>query len=340
MPICTEKTYFRNDQRMNSTIRNFTRLPASRAYEPIWIWLTSMLMPLICIGNLLVIISFKSNRQLQTKTYIFLVSLAVSDLTVGVIAVPMWIDCMINTQECRQHQQLFKFLDLFGAFASISHLTIITVERYIAICRPYFHERLSSWFHKGTLIFIWTLSISMAGFSWYDFKTTEEKNIFNLSVAVLGFVLPVTIIISMYIGIFKVAKSLMKRQQRPHLVTEKDNRRRLRDDHKVAVTVAVICGFFIIAWLPFFVLSIIASYCLELCLQSQNFDLHRLIATVKLLHYGNSMVNPIVYAFRDREMRNTFLRILRIKVCWEKIKSTRRKQAFTYNQPNMTASLG
>lgn len=322
---------------MNASVRhvNTSGSTVPTSYEPIWIWLTSMLLPLIYIGNLLVIVAFKSNRLLQTKTYILLISLAVSDLIVGVIAVPVWIDCMMYTKKCIQNQQLYKFLDLFGAFASISHLTTITVERYIAICRPYFHQRLSSWFHKGTLIFIWTLSISMAGFSWY-FNHPEDKQIFNFTVFVLGFILPVSIIISMYIGIFRVARSLMKRQQRPYFSNEKDHRRRLRDDHKVAVTVAVICGFFIIAWLPFFVLSIIAAYCLP-CLPSTPIDIQRMIAIVKLLHYGNSMVNPVVYAFRDREMRNTFLRILRIKVCWEKMRSTRRKRVFKNSQLEMIA---
>lgn len=302
--------------------------PAS--YEPIWIWLTSMQVPLIFLGNVLVILSFRSNRLLHTRTYTFLVSLAVSDLIVGVINVPMWIDCMMYTQKCLHNQQLFKFLDLFGAFASILHLTTITIERFIAICRPYFHERLSCWFHNGTLIFIWTFSLTMAGFSWI-FLTTA----YNCTVLALGFILPVTIIISMYVGIFRAAKSLLKRQQRPHLYGEKDRRKRLRDDHKVAVTVAVICGFFIVAWLPFFALSIIAGFCRE-CLPSKTRDLQRMISIVKLLHYGNSMVNPIVYALRDREMRNTFLRILRIKVFWERIKSCGRKKANIRYSSEMT----
>ncbi|XP_020896740.1 dopamine receptor 2 isoform X1 [Exaiptasia diaphana] len=316
---------------LNSTKLNLTGTP----YEPVWIWLTSLLLPFIYIGNVLVIVSYFSNRLLHTRTYTLLVSLAVSDLIVGLIAVPFWIECMIHQTKCIQNLLLFKFLDLFSAFASILHLTTITIERYVAICRPYFHARLSSRFHVGALIFVWTFPMTMAGLSWC-FTDPPHRYTFNCTVFVLGFALPVTTIISMYVGIFRAAKSLLKRQQRPYLYpNEKDTRKRLRDDRKVAVTVAVICGFFIVAWLPFFALSIIAGFC-EQCLPDKIMNLHRMVAVVKLLHYGNSMVNPVVYTFRDREMRNTFVKILRIKVCWRRLASFRRKEKNTTYTTQMT----
>lgn len=323
---------------MNASSNNTKLTLTGTSYEPVWIWLTSFLLPFINIGNVLVIVSYFSNRQLHTRTYTLLVSLAVSDLLVGAIAVPFWIECMLHQAKCIQNQLLFKFLDLFSAFASILHLTTITIERYVAICRPYFHERLSGRFHMGALIFVWTFALTMAGLSWC-FPNPRDRYTYNCTVFVLGFAFPVTIIISMYIGIFRAAKSLLKRQQRPHLYpNEKESRKRLRDDHKVAVTVAVICGFFIVAWLPFFALSIIAGFCVK-CLPSDIIDLHRVVAVVKFLHYGNSMVNPVVYALRDREMRSTFVKILRIKVCWRRLRSLRRKEKqFTYNT-EMTRNL-
>ena len=80
---------------------------------------TGILIPLILTGNTLVIVSYKSNRRLQTRTYTFLVSLAVSDLLVGGVNIPLWMGCMAHYDNC--YKALFTFTDLFGAFASILH---------------------------------------------------------------------------------------------------------------------------------------------------------------------------------------------------------------------------
>ncbi|XP_031570989.1 octopamine receptor Oamb-like [Actinia tenebrosa] len=324
---------------LSKTTSNFTRTSGLLPVEKqLMIGFTGILIPLILTGNTLVIVSYKSNRRLHTRTYTFLVSLAVSDLLVGGVNIPLWIGCIAHYDIC--YKAIFTFTDLFGAFASILHLTAITIERYIAICQPYFHETLPARYHKGTLIFVWVFSSTMASLSWYRPSETFTQA-YSCIVFVAGFVLPVTIVISMYIGIFRTAKSLIRRQQRPYLpAVEGEGRQHTRKDQKLAVTVAVICGLFIIAWLPFFILSIIAAFCYRGCFPANATDTLRIVTSVKWLHYSNSMVNPIVYALRDEEMRNTFYRILRFKACRNKLtipkapSKTNLATNYTYNCSN------
>lgn len=64
-----------------------------------------------------------------------------------------------------------------------------------------------------------------------------------------------------------------------------------------------------IAWFPFFVVTVVATYDLERLPEPPG--LFRLIASVKALHYTNSALNPILYGYRNPEMRNTMRSVAR-----------------------------
>ena len=217
---------------------------------------------------------------------------------------------MVDYQKCAspEFKTVFKFLDRFGAFASIFHLTAISIERYIAVVKPYVFQQLPRKLFFGVSIFAWSLSLFMASLTWVSVPYVHAK-FTDVIVCVFGFVIPAIIVISMYLGIFQAAKSLMKRTPALH----QHNHVGLREDHKVAVTAAVISGLFIVAWLPFFLLSVIILFCPVKCLPGKYVDVLRMVSAVKWLHYSNSVINPIIYAFRDEEMRSSFKRILRIE---------------------------
>ncbi|KAJ7380037.1 hypothetical protein OS493_012799 [Desmophyllum pertusum] len=81
---------------------------------------------------------------------------------------------------------------------------------------------------------------------------------------------------------------------------------------RVAGTVALVTGLFMVAWFPFFVVTVVATYDLERLPEPPG--LLRLIAFVKALHYTNSAINPIVYGYRNTEMRKT-MRSVALKWC-------------------------
>lgn len=288
--------------------RSLPTLPESERY--LAIGATAMLIPVIVAGNFLVIIAYKINRRLRTRTNTFLISLAVSDVVVGAVGLPMWVFCMVEYTECLaspNYSMIFKFLDRFGAFASIFHLTAISIERYIAVCKPYMFSRLHERYFFAASAFAWVLAMFLASLSWLG---RPHITSYNMVVFITGFALPAIIVISMYVGIFRSAKAMLDRTPTLNLNSKANH---IREDQKVAVTVAMISGLFIVAWLPFFSLSIIVSYCGMACLPKDILTILRMTTAVKWLHYSNSGVNPIIYAFRDREWKKSFKKILRIK---------------------------
>ena len=75
-------------------------------------------------------------RQLRTKTNAFVVSLAVADFCVGMIAVPSRFFCEM-TSECTQQARLFViFVRMLPAYASGTNLCSLVFERYMAVVKP------------------------------------------------------------------------------------------------------------------------------------------------------------------------------------------------------------
>lgn len=74
-------------------------------------------------------------------------------------------------------------------------------------------------------------------------------------------------------------------------------------DHKAAITVGVIMGTFLLCWVPFFCVNIIAAFC-KTCIPGAAFKV------LTWLGYSNSAFNPIIYSIFNTEFRDAFRRIL------------------------------
>ncbi|XP_022800457.1 probable G-protein coupled receptor No9 [Stylophora pistillata] len=280
-----------------------------------------LLAVVILLGNSLVITSYKINGRLRTRTNAFLVSLAVSDFLVGSISMPMWIyNLIIVDNGSVAFKAVFKTFDVFSALASIYHLTAISIERYIAVSRPFYYKSLPSLFQRAMITSAWLVAILLASFSSFTMpsvlKIPWNSRVYATVMFIIGFAIPAAIIFIMYVGVFSVARSLLQRNPHYPPGSRVSNGSLMsqyyQGERKVAITVAFITGLFIATWVPFFIVSITASYCLH-CLPSSPKTFTWLIVIVKGAHYLNSGVNPLVYAQRDSEMRRTFLTLLGFK---------------------------
>lgn len=80
-------------------------------------------------------------------------------------------------------------------------------------------------------------------------------------------------------------------------------------DHKAAITVGVIMGVFLVCWVPFFCVNIVAAFC-KTCIGGQTFKI------LSWLGYSNSAFNPIIYSIFNTEFREAFKRILTTRNSW------------------------
>jgi muscarinic acetylcholine receptor M3 len=114
-------------------------VPPFNTTETILIVLIAGLLALLTIGgNVLVMLSFKVDKQLRTITNYFLLSLAVADLIIGLISMPLFTLFILygywplGPIICDS----WLAVDYLMSNASVLNLLIISFDRYLSITRP------------------------------------------------------------------------------------------------------------------------------------------------------------------------------------------------------------
>uniref|UniRef100_A0A8C2BHF3 G-protein coupled receptors family 1 profile domain-containing protein n=1 Tax=Cyprinus carpio TaxID=7962 RepID=A0A8C2BHF3_CYPCA len=256
--------------------------------------------------NLLVIISISHFKQLHTPTNLLILSLAVADLIVGLIVIPLMGIKFIES--CWYFGETFCSLFLFIAFmvvsASLGNLVFISVDlavdRFVAVCHPLLYpQKITTtktliivslcWFCSSAYNIAIVMSLSHKKYACYGECTimiTSDWTVLNLF---LSFLIPCTLIITLYLRIFyvahqqvKVINSLVKGGKH---INESSVKR--KSERKAALTLGIIVTVYLVCWIPFFILSL-----------TENTGMASTTAYILLWFlYINSGLNPLIYAF-------------------------------------------
>ncbi|KAM9832377.1 5-hydroxytryptamine receptor 2B-like [Neosynchiropus ocellatus] len=117
-------------------------------------------------GNILVILAVSLERKLQNATNYFLMSLAVADLLVGLLVMPIALITILYNSGWPLPDficPIWLFLDVLFSTASIMHLCAISLDRYIAIKKPIQHSQNKSRAKALVKIgLVWLISIGIA----------------------------------------------------------------------------------------------------------------------------------------------------------------------------------
>ncbi|KAM6253842.1 5-hydroxytryptamine receptor 2C isoform 1-T8 [Porphyrio hochstetteri] len=149
--------------------------------EKNWPALLILVVILLTIGgNILVIMAVSLEKKLQNATNFFLMSLAVADMLVGILVMPVSLIAVLYDYAWPLPKQLCPIwisLDVLFSTASIMHLCAISLDRYVAIRNPIEHSRFNSRTKAIMKIAaVWTISIvisthhpppaKLAGMEW------------------------------------------------------------------------------------------------------------------------------------------------------------------------------
>ncbi|XP_016054254.1 PREDICTED: 5-hydroxytryptamine receptor 1A [Miniopterus natalensis] len=84
----------------------------------------------------------------------------------------------------------------------------------------------------------------------------------------------------------------------------------LARERKTVKTLGIIMGTFILCWLPFFIVALVLPFCKNSCRMPT-----LLGAIINWLGYSNSLLNPVIYAYFNKDFQNAFKKIVRCKFC-------------------------
>ena len=246
----------------------------------------------IVIGNLLVVVVFARSKSFQRKKFWLLVNLAVADLLVGGVAVPLDVYTMFP-----EYFALWlpgdAFLDVHNAavffvtftpFASILNLAMISLERCYATFFAFRYRQLKNWLFILALFLIWILAAAPYAVSLlYRAELVSALAYLYFRGLFTAFLL--LVICLAYLCIWVKLK---------WGATPQKHRARTQNDRKLTVTLLVVTTLSLIAWLPLQVLSLVL-FAKETAWHD---GLVRVDLAVRLLLFSNSLVNPVLYTMR------------------------------------------
>ena len=264
----------------------------------VWSLCFGLLATLIVVGNLLTIWIFL--KQIPRKrAHFLLISLAVADLLVGLITVPLYI--AINTILYLNQPYLlvwlvFNFADVFTGVASIVTLAVISLERMYAIGWPFRHRTLKFRVYMFAIAIPWILAAIFV--SIYILRYSSIITSENFAYIITLFLsTPLLVICTAYYVVWMKQKTMMGNQ----IVREK----------RLAKTLFIITAASLLTWLPFQILLLLVYFGVIVNLPY----LKATVFIIKFLHFSNSLVNVIIYPFRISEFKTALLQMLRCCSC-------------------------
>ena len=291
-------------------------------HDPPWLVLLrvtvlGIVLSLGILGNSLVILCISRIKEMRTVTGVFLVNLAVSDLGVASICVPVAIAASVDSPMLGNPVlcNLNGFSLVFFFLASIQTLSAISVHKYITVV---FAMRTTVTKNRARVVLaiVWIISLVLAtgptiGWSQYEYspgrhqcspKTPKSIGGYSHMASLLsfGYIIPVITMTFCYSRLYCTSRKHMRRL-RANAITNDNEGTSERD---LINTLVIILLGFIVCWLPFVVYIVYGMQDLPIPFYMPSLAF--------LFGYGNSALNPIIYALRHKSFRKGFREVLTI----------------------------
>ncbi len=276
------------------------------------------------VGNSLVVAVIYFCLKLKTVANIFVLNLAVSDLTF-LLTLPIWAVFTATGYEWLFGDFLCKAIAgmaLLNLYTSVFLLTALSIDRYLAIVHPVKSRRCRTVVYaRVTCILVWVVAFILSlptaiirgtHFIQHNNVTVcaildveDLRNVLaalSLMKSVLGFLLPITIILTCYC---LIGRSLLKAR-------DIQRNSRSNGDEVLLMLAAAVLSFFL-CWTPHQIFNFMNM--LGLLKVITNCDVIEIIDTVMpftiCIAFFNSCMNPILYSFVGKNFRRNLLKLLR-----------------------------
>ncbi|KAL7854514.1 hypothetical protein SRHO_G00167040 [Serrasalmus rhombeus] len=295
----------------------------------------------ILVSNAMVIAAVITNKRFHYPFYYLLANLAASDFLAGIA----YVYLMFNTGEVSRTLTVHSYFIRQGLLdtslsASLTNLLVIALERYISVMNWKVHSNLTKQRVTLLIVLVWTISIFMGtvpSLGWNCICNLKQCStlapIFSRSYLIFWSVSNLVIfliMVSIYLRIYLYVRkktSVLKAHTSGSM-------NRKRTPIKLIKTVMTVLGAFVICWTPGLVVLLLDG------LECKKCNVLKFKRWLLLLAVLNSVMNPIIYSYKDEEMWTTFKNLMRC-VCngTRRQRSSRANTRTTNSSPETSNSL-
>ena len=292
-------------------------------HEPVYTWILtetaafyvtittkSIASPFAVLLNLLIIVAVRNRRALQKNSNILLTSMAVADLLVGAVSMPLTIALDILLLREKLSLKICKIAGanqvvLYSAVSSsFYHLTFIAWERYVAIVKWRNYKNIITKTRlKICAVVAWVLAaIAAIVVSILNVAEVDQKVIAGLSI----FSASKTVLCVAIIGYCYITLYLYVRKRKYNEINQVSVRANANLEKSIAKATGTVTAALLVSYVP----SIIALFLGDAVPFLRTSSYFR---WSELLIQMNSFFNPIVYCFAmNRTFRNEVLEMINL----------------------------
>ena len=283
------------------------------AFATTAIILNTVSFPVTIVMNVLVIMAVKTRPRLQSKYNILLACLAGTDLLVGVASQPSYIVGQIYvvkglslSEYCRYHK-LTNFLVLIPMFASVHHLTLISIERFVALKYTFRYITIVTRLRlKVAVVGSWTF----ASFPGILRHFSEKLDIISGIVLTIVIFLNILLITSCHLSVYLVTRRYERRikceQVSPQAAAD------FAKEKKALKTTRIIIMALLVCLSPVFLYVM----CWSVSSETSGYTVNVIVLSHPVCIWFlslNSLWNPFIYCYRNRMFRKACKELLRMK---------------------------
>lgn len=253
------------------------------------------------VFNFLIICAFVKTSTLRTPSFILILSLAISDLGVGGVvqtALCTWLFSLYSvTYDVSKGFTSFKIYHYSSnslLSSSLLTMTFITVDRFLALrLRLRYQLLVTAKKYYIALAAIWVFSLS-----W----TIWVYNVAFFIIIVIAIVTSLTHITLMIL----ISRDIKRHSRQVHVLnqTSQPTINMVRFKRSVK-TLYCIMAAFAVCYCPYWFYHIV-----RFATKAQGVELFYANISLLTVIYINSTINPFIYCWRIREIRNAVLKIL------------------------------
>ena len=302
----------------------------------------SVLIVFGAAGNGLVCYVVIRNQAMRTPRNIFIINLAISDLTLCLFTQPFNL-MKVSMQRWDLGGFMCKFVPMFAGtnvFVSTISITAIALDRFQVIVYPT-RDSMRKVGAAVALFSIWLISLLMAspllifnitepiellpGFVLYEVCIENadlhyEKGAYSIASMLFQYIVPILILAFAHARICNKLKYRMVNQHQPCTVVvnspfqRRKNEREAKRKRKTNMLLLMIAIVFVCSWMPLNVFNIMADFGgSDLW---KKIDDKRLVFPIcHLLVLSSACTNPVLYGWLNENFRREFINVLCSPCC-------------------------